>query len=154
MTDGQQPQPALTELQKMSQLADENSQVICTIKSLFPFDLFPTVITVERTKVNVIRTLFIQSTQVQSILIEEIATIERTTSLFLSALKIHNKIPNRAPYLIKNLNKDQAAYVQKIIQGLMVSTAKNIDISTLSLQELVPELEKIGAAHASFSEQK
>jgi hypothetical protein len=151
MTETSQSQSPTSVLQKMTQLGDEKNQMLYTVKSIFPLDLFPTVITIERTKVNIIKQLFFSSAQTQSILVDEIATVEITTSLFFSALRIHNKVPNRAPYNIPNLANNEAAHAQRIIQGLMVSSDQKVDISKVPIEELLPQLEKIGASHATLA---
>jgi hypothetical protein len=142
-------QQEVADIQKMSYLGNGKDQVICEVKTVFPITLFPTTLTIEKTKVNIIETLFFSSTQVQSILIEEIATVERSTSLFLGSITIHNKVPNREPYVVKNLSKEDATRAQRVIQGLMVSLTQKINIATIPTHELLPQLEKIGMSHAS-----
>jgi hypothetical protein len=136
-----------TELHKMDKLVENGREILFTLHSIFPLDLFPTTISIERTKVNVVDQLFFGSHQVQSILVDEISVVELDSSILFSTLTIMSKVPYRSPITVKLLHKSEAARARRIIQGLMVSRMQHIDITNLPATELLPKLEQIGESH-------
>jgi hypothetical protein len=131
------------DMQRLNRLTSDNP-VLFTLSSVFPLDMFPTKITVEKNKVSVVSQLFFFSQQVQSILIREISQVEVDVSLFFATLQIRDRVPNHPVLSIPNLKVREALRAQRIIQGLMTGLSQNIDISQMPVEELRVKLEQLG----------
>jgi hypothetical protein len=138
--------PDAKELTKLELLTSEQNSLLYSITSVFPLDFFPTQLSIEKTKVNVIRNIFFASRQIQSMLIAEIASVEVDTTLFFATISIHNRLPGSNPFVIKNLKRDEAMRARRIIQGLVVGISAQIEWSKIPTEELIKKVEELGTA--------
>ena len=135
---------------QLNNLAKDEDPVMMSLSTVFPFQIFPTVITVEKTKVNVRDTIFFGSSDIRSILIADISSVEAQSSLFFSTLKIEKRMPPEPPMLIRYLKKDEALKARRIIQGLMVSVQNKVDVTKVSTSELKDSIETLGDSKAQL----
>jgi hypothetical protein len=139
------------ERHKLEKLGADNDVLLFSTKTVFPFQFFPTTLTVEKTKVNINKSLFIASNQIISILISEISSVEADTTLFFGTLRISSKLPGAAPLEVPFLRKSDAMKARRIIQGLAVSLTNKVDVTKIPNEQLVDGVEKLGATKVSAS---
>ena len=135
-----------TESVKLDNLVSTESQTLLQIRSVFPFDLFPTIVTVDRTKITITYHLSFFTSQAQSVLIKDIMTIIVQESFLLSGVEIISRIVQQDHIFIPNLSKPDAAKFRQLVEGLMVADKKGVDVSKVSNKELRPKLGLIGGS--------
>jgi hypothetical protein len=125
-------------------LADGNSAPLLVVKSLFPFDFFPTTIVVTKTKIDVVDKLFFFSKDINSFLITEVGRVEVTTNLFFSTLTIRGKTVDKILIKVGYLRAEDAIQVQSIIQGLIIAKTENVDVTQMASPGLESVVRTVG----------
>src|SRR5579871_70111 len=90
----------IAKIDKLAGFAHEDP-VLYTISTVFPIEFFPTKISIEKTKVNIVRDIFFGAKEVESILISEISNVEVFTSLFFATLQLTVRLPSIAPKVVR-----------------------------------------------------
>lgn len=127
---------------------DQQVPLFC-VTTVFPFRLFPTTVSVDKKKVDVIREIFYKSKHIQSILIQDIANVTVETNLFFAQLVINDRLPLNQPIVIEYLPKESAMKIRRIIEGLLVGDHAQIDTAQSSGDHFVSQLETIGRAKST-----
>lgn len=125
-------------------LAQESSETLCSVQSVFPFDFFPTTITVSRTKIDVIDQLFFFSKRINSFLISEIGRIEVTTGLLFSTILFRARTVDKLLVKVSYLNGSDAIKVQNVIQGLLIAKAEKVNMTQLNTTEVESSVSVMG----------
>ena len=132
------------DLDKLNKLvADE--VVLYQLSSVFPIDLFPTKISIEKTQVNFVDRIFFGAEEVTSVLIHSISNVEVDRTLFLATLRVTLMLPGQRPVVVKNLWQHEAFKARRIIQGLMTGLSQDIDLSQVPSHELLMKVEELGS---------
>lgn len=144
-----QASPSSKQKKSMQELAKtlHNSQdVLARATTVFPFNLFPDTVTLDREKITITRRIFFKAGETISIRVEDILNITMDHGPFFATLKIVSRFfeANKQAHAIKYLHKSEAARIKHITQGYMIALQKNIDCSTLSSDQLRQALEQLG----------
>lgn len=123
--------------------------VLLEVSTVFPFDLFPSRIRVGTQSVAVIDTIFFASHETKTILISDIFNIELMTTPFFSTLELINRQPMAPTTKIKFLRTADALALKNLVQGLMMLSAKNIDLSKYTAEEIKDQITKLGEVAAT-----
>jgi len=151
ITSEQEAEQLIQQSEAVSQLenlAQDEQPLLMTLSTVFPFKIFPTHITIEKTKVNIKETLFFASSNIQSIMIGDISSCETESNLFFGLIKLVTRIPNSPPVIINYLPKEEALKARRIIQGLMVGVMNKVDLAKVSTPQLLESVEQMGDSKA------
>jgi hypothetical protein len=132
--------------QKLRKAIKASDEVLASVKTVFPFSLFPDTITVDRTKITVAKKFFFLMGEVTSLRLEDILNVTATTGPFLGSLAITNRVQGNMgdTLTIEKLWRDDAIRLKRILQGSVIAVQKKIDCSALSSQELADTLDRLG----------
>ncbi|MBX4206106.1 hypothetical protein KW795_02815 [Candidatus Microgenomates bacterium] len=130
----------------LDKLVEENRQKIMEVKNIFPFDLFPDKIIISKTKVDLVYGLFFFSDHIISMLIKDLKNAKVTTGILFASMSFELQGYEVNPEKIKFLPIAKAMQARRIIEGLIASEAKGIDLSSFEPEELMDKLEEIGRA--------
>jgi len=134
---------------KLDDMMTKSNRVIVSISSMFPWDIFPSTINVEETRITVIkRQLF--SSQVHSVDIKSISNVFIDTSLFFTTLTIISSTFEANKIKIMRLRKKQAILVRRAIEGLRLLAEQDIDTSQYSIEELLNKLKELSTTKTVF----
>jgi len=133
-----------SEAQKVYQLARKSTQVLFRAKTVFPFDFFPDILTINANKIDIVNTSFFFSHQTTSIPLPDIANVEIQTSPFFATLRIINIRYPMHPLVLRYLKKSDAVKAKNIIDGLLVAISQGTDITEIEPKQFLKELEKVG----------
>lgn len=123
-------------------LVRKSNRLIIGISSIFPWDLFPTNIEVEESRVTFhFNQLF--SSQSHSVDMKDISNIFIETSFFFATLQVVSRTYIQNDIKIGNLNKEKARKVQKIIEGLRTFAEHDIDTSNYEIDELISKIDEL-----------
>lgn len=132
------------ETQVVADLVKKSNRIIVSICShKFPIDLFPDTINVEEGRVTVIDRDFFFSSHVHSVDIKDISNIFINTTPFFAQLVIVSVTFTENEIRIRNLRKEEAIFVRRIIEGLRIFEEKQIDTSVYTKEELIAKLEEL-----------
>lgn len=132
------------ETETVADLVKKSNRIIVSICShKFPIDLFPDTINVEEGRVTVIDRDFFFSSHVHSVDIKDISNIFINTTPFFAQLVIVSKTFTENEIRIRNLRKEEAVFVRRIIEGLRIFKEKQIDTSVYTKEELIIKLQEL-----------
>jgi hypothetical protein len=127
--------------QKLVDLVKKSNRCIITISSLFPWDLFPSTITVEESRVTFTFRQFLSS-QSHSVEIKDISNVFIESSLFFATLQVVSRTYVKNDIKIGYLSRKKAQKVQRIIEGLRTFIENHINTSNYEIDELLAKIEE------------
>ena len=128
--------------QFVEDMVNNSNRILMRATSVFPWDLFPSSIIVEETRVTIIhRQLF--SSQVHSIDIKNISNIFVDTSILFAQLTIVSDTFSQNKIIINRLWKKEAIFIRRIIEGLRMFEKNNINTTNFSRVELLSKLKEL-----------
>jgi hypothetical protein len=134
----------MSNIQDLRQAAKNAREVLLKAKAIFPLDLFPDSITIDREKVTVVKRPFINLQEVNSIHIKDILNVEADAGPFLGSLKIWTRFFSSEPLEVKFLKRKDSLSIKQLLQGYIIATQKDIDCTDVEMKELVPMLRQLG----------
>lgn len=133
--------------QKFTQLIQQASTILFKIKTVFPFQVFPTTLTIDPQKITVKFKEFFSSDEIKSIPIKNISHIHVDCGPIFANMHIVDQgiMSDETIVEIPYLKKEEAMKARRIIQGLIIAHKQNVDILKLSDgEDLTRNLEQIG----------
>ena len=128
----------------VADLVKKSNRILVTISThKFPFYLFPDTINIEEGRLTIINRNFFLSSQVHSVDIKDISNIFINMAPFYAQLVIVSKTFVENEIKIKNLKKNEAVLVRRIVEGLRTFVSKQIDTSSYTIKDLVSKLEEL-----------
>jgi hypothetical protein len=142
-SDNQQKSPHRSK--ELKRMIRRSNDVLASATTVFPFDLFPDSIVVDRTKVTITKRNFFWSEQVMSIRIEDVLNVSVASGPFFGALTIASRVMSTEDHFTTRFfwRKD-AAHLKHIIQGYVIARHNRIDTKHLSRDNLIKTLEELG----------
>ena len=133
---------AETNRQALVDMVVNSNRILISATSVFPWDVFPSSIIVEETRITIIhRQLF--SSQVHSIDIKDISNVFINTSILFAQLSIVSDTFSKNNIFVNRLWKKEAILVRRIIEGLRMFIRKGIDTTSYGKKELVNKLKEL-----------
>jgi hypothetical protein len=134
------------EAKDINQLVNRSHDVLAGARTvMLPVNLFPDSVTVDRTKVTIVKRTFFWNSQVITTRIEDILNVTSNFGPFFGSLTISTRIMNSTDhYEINYFWRKDAQYLKQIIQGYMIAQHNKIATKHLSHNELIDTLLEIG----------
>lgn len=133
-----------TEQQKMQSLVKKTADLLLHVSTVFPFDLFPDDVTVDKNKITLTHRIFFWTGQVHSIPIEEVGDVIVESGPFFATLKVfHRRLPY-VPVIVRYLSKRNARRIQELVQGLVLAEEDMVDVSKIEKRELISAARQTG----------
>ncbi len=130
---------------KLNNLLERSNRIIFSTQTVFPFDFFPDEITIDETKIQIIKRTFFYTQQAFPILIKNIHNISVSSSLVFASVKFEITGMEENPGEITFLWNSDAYKIKRIITGMTAAVKEGIDLSAVPINELRHKLEEIGA---------
>jgi hypothetical protein len=127
-------------------LVKQSTHVLLTSQSVFPFDLFPDMLTIDENKVNIVYRNFFGISHVHSIFVSDITDVTVDVQIFLATVTLVNSVNMRYPITvkIKALPVQEALKARDIIQGLIATQRKKIDLKDIPARSVENDVEMAG----------
>lgn len=132
---------------QFKKVIDRSRKVLLKITTVFPVHFFPTIITIDEAKINIIRKEFFGCESVRSIPIKNIQYISAEVGLLFGTLRIKAFGYADTEFYINYLWASDALKARRIIEGLIVCIEDNIDCSGYEINALKKLVELIGEEH-------
>ncbi|HWY79764.1 MAG TPA: hypothetical protein VNW29_05410 [Candidatus Sulfotelmatobacter sp.] len=127
--------------QIVNDLVKKSNRSIIRISSQFPWELFPSTIEVEESRVTFHFNQFLSS-QSHSVDMKDISNVFIESSIFFSTLQVVSRTFVQNEIKVGYLNKERAKKVQRIIEGLRTFEENNINTSNYEIAELISKIEE------------
>lgn len=119
--------------------------VLLRIQTVFPFKLFPTILSIDRAKITITERDFFKVGEVLSVRIEDVLNITAHVGPILGSIKIATRFFNpEKPYVIDKLSRPDALKFKRIVQGYLIARQQNIDCTNLPTRDLAKMLDELG----------
>lgn len=123
--------------ESLSNLVAKSKNVLLIVSSIFPLDLFPDILTIDKNKVNIIHNTFFGELHAHSILIEDIIKVTVNTNPFFATLHITDSSNLTFPqFTIHKLKIRDALFAHNLIQGLIKTSRRNVAKKTCALDSV------------------
>lgn len=130
---------------ELMELAHQTKDILIKAESTFPFVLFPDTIAVSRTKVAITKRTFFKVAEIISLQVSDILNVEIDTGPFFGSIRIFTRIYGSKPLRITFLSRKDAVDVKQIIEGHVIAHKQDMEIDTLSKDELIQLLKRLGS---------
>lgn len=132
----------MSELSKLTQLAN-NSEILFRVKTVFPFQIFPSFLTIKAERVEFAHHHIFGKVS-QSASISDIKSVSFSSNLLLASILLLYNSPLPTTIEIHNVSIPAAQKAVNIIEGLVVSHKKNVEVSSIPKNVVVEQVDKIG----------
>ncbi len=136
-----------SEAKKLKAVAQKSHSILAKAKAVFPFNLFPDLLNIDRQKLTIVYRQFFGIENTVSVPIENIKNIQAHVGPFFGSLIITSDHFVNNTQSINYLTRHDALRIQKLVQGIMVAIREKIDISEIETKELRKLLIDLGEGH-------
>jgi hypothetical protein len=137
--------PKLDELARLHKAVGHSEEIILKVKAIFPLDLFPDTIIMDRQKLTVVNRTFFNSAHTVSVQLKNIRNVESELGPLYGSVTITSKQFANNTYTIKHLRRSDIVNLQRSVQGAMVAHEEKIDTSKIHAGQLRGLLHKLGS---------
>lgn len=135
-------------LEKLEDAVEKAQKILIKSSAVFPFDLFPDSITVDRQKLTVVHRNFFTIKQTVSVQYCDIKNIQADTGPFLGSLTVTSEHFVNNTQTIKYLPRKEALAIQQLVQGFIIANNEEVDMSDIADEKLVELLSELGRGEA------
>lgn len=145
-----EPSPEEVASQSLNQAVHNSAEKLFYAKTVFPFNLTPTTLAIDREKVTITYKAFFSVFEVISIRLDDVVSVVATAGPVFGSVKIFNRHhspeePNRLKYMWRH----DALRAKRLLEGHIIASQRGIDLSQLPKDELVAKLMDLGAGNTN-----
>ena len=143
--NSQSQQKQIEKAKDLKKIVEQSHEVLMSANTVFPISLFPDTVTVDRTKVTIIKRDFFWSSDVMSIRIEDVLNVSATVGPLFASLTVASRVMSTVDHFrIDHFWRNDAIRLKHIIQGYVIAQHNKIDTAHLSKKELIETLVELG----------
>ena len=133
------------EPKELKEIVTQSHEILMSANTVFPISLFPDTVTVDRTKVTIIKRDFFWSSDVMSIRIEDVLNVSATVGPLFGSLTVASRVMSTIDHFkIDHFWRNDAIRLKHMIQGYVIAQHNKIDTAHLPKDELVETLLELG----------
>jgi hypothetical protein len=125
-------------------LANTTERTLLLAKAVFPFELFPDTLRIDRQKITVIHNDFLKMAHTTSIRLKDLGNVEVVLGPFFGTIILTSLYYRNNTQTINFLTRNDAIHAHRLLQGFMVAHNANIDTDNISEEDLIELLYRIG----------
>lgn len=129
---------------KLDNLEKNTKEVIIEAKSVFPFQLFPDKISIDKNKIEIVYVDFFFMKRTFTILVEDLLNVKIHTGIFFASLYFEVEGYEKNPEPVSYLAKSDAMQIRDTIVGLIKAKREEVPIEKIHKKEAREKLKKIG----------
>jgi hypothetical protein len=130
--------------EKLMNTTVETQETLLTADTVFPFTLFRSTVQIDRHKLTIIRRSFFWTADTISVQICDILNVEVNVGPFFGSVVISSKYFNKTIKSINFLWRKDAINFQRLVQGSIIASRKQIDYTGIEKEQLVTLLSDLG----------
>jgi hypothetical protein len=139
----------ITAEEKLMNVTTEAQEDLLTARTVFPFNLFPHTISLDREKLTIVHRSFFSTSNTISMQIGDILNVKGDVGPFFGNLVLSTRFFSNSTQTIKFLRRHDVLKLQRVIQGSIISHNRNIDCSDIEGEQLVALLTDLGQSTTS-----
>lgn len=133
------------ETKELKEIVTQSHEILMSANTVFPISLFPDTVTVDRTKVTIIKRDFFWSSDVMSIRIEDVLNVSATVGPLFGSLTVASRVMSTIDHFkIDHFWRNDALRLKHIIQGYVIAQHNKIDTAHLAKNDLIETLIELG----------
>src|SRR5688572_4826046 len=122
-----QTQQVSRRARRLSEAIGHSKDTIFKATTVFPFNLFPNTIVIDREKVTIINRIFFKVSEVVSLRIHDVLNVMADVGPFFGSIRIQTRYFDQSGYSITYLKRRDALKLNRILQGYVIALQKGID---------------------------
>lgn len=123
---------------------NEVNETLLRFSAIFPFELFPDEVILDRMKISVIKKDFILSKRIITIPLTGTLNVEVSKGPLTSQIVIADTASGLNSVRVKNILYTDALYLQRLVEGIVVGIKQGINFMGMSREELLASASKWG----------
>lgn len=128
----------------LDRIAIDSQEELARFRGVFPFDLFPDEIIINKTNITVIRHYFFFVSQKLICHFDDLVNSHVNVGPFFSSISIISKYFTDGQEDVKWLSRQDGEKVHAVLQGLLLSRKEGVDLKRLPKEEIIDKLIAIG----------
>jgi hypothetical protein len=138
--------PAVDTINNLKKVVKQSREVLCQANTvILPMNLFPDTVTVDRTRITIVKRTFFWSSNVISISIDDVLNVSTSVGPFFGSLTVSSRVMNSTDHFqIDYFWRKDALYLKHIIQGYVIDQQNNITTDQLTRDQLIETLLELG----------
>jgi hypothetical protein len=120
-----------SDVTKLRDAVDQAQNILIQARAVFPFDLFPDTITVDRQKLTVVHRQFWGMKQTTSVPHADITNIQADIGPLFGSLTVTSEFFINNTQTIRYLPKHDVLAIQQLVQGFILASKGDIDTSNV-----------------------
>lgn len=129
---------------KLETVAQKSHEILFKANTVFPFNLFPDTVTVDREKVSFATRYFFRVAQITSVPVRDILSVEADIGPFFGSVRTASRYYVTNPKSVKWLWRKDAIKLQRLLQGYIIVHEQDIDCDEIKKEELIKLLNDLG----------
>lgn len=134
---------------ELRKVTSRSHEIMFKTKTVFPFDLFPDTVVIDREKLTIAEHLFFFVGRTISVPVRDILSVEVDTGPFFGQIKLVSRYFFTNPQSIHFLWRSHAIKLQCLLQGYIIAHEREIDCRNIERDHLEKLLLDLGEGHAS-----
>lgn len=135
-------------ISKLQGVVEKAQNVLIKSTAVFPFDLFPDSITIDRQKLTVVHRSFFNVKQTVSVQHSDIKNIQADIGPFFGSLTVTSEHFINNIQTIRFLPKEEVLSIQQLVQGFIIANNEGVEMSDIDDEKLVSLLNQLGRGEA------
>lgn len=129
---------------ELKKVVAHSREVLANAKTVLPF-LFPHEITLDRTKISIIKRNFFWSSNVVSVRIEDTLNVSASVGPLFGSITVTSRVMSSVDhYTLEHFWRSDAIKLKQIIQGYLIARQDGIHTDHLKCDELAETLHELG----------
>ncbi|MBA3757548.1 hypothetical protein H0X09_01670 [Candidatus Saccharibacteria bacterium] len=112
--------------------------------TVFPFNLFPDTITLDREKITIAKRFFFSVAKITSVPVRDILSVEADIGPFFGSIHIASRYFVTNPSVVTFLWRKDTLRLQRLLQGYIIAHERKLDCSNIPTDELIKILDDLG----------
>lgn len=132
-------------LDQLRDIVEMSHPTLAKASAIFPFDLFPDTLTIDRQKLTVVHRSFFNIEQTVSVQLADVTNVQANVGPFFGALTISSEHFINNTQTIKYVSRHNAIVIQHLLQGMIIAHKEHIDLNQIGEKELLVLLDDLGS---------
>jgi hypothetical protein len=131
------------DVDELIKLVENSQEILAEATTVFPMTLFPDTVTVDRTKVTIHRRRFFFTDEAFSLKIEDVLAVTCSIGPLFGSITI-KIVMTGEDTSVNFFWRDDAIRIKHILQGYVIAKNSDVDTDSLSKDQLIAMVEKLG----------
>lgn len=124
------------ESEKLQEVAEESHDILAEARTVFPFTLFPDIVTIDKHKLTVVHRTFFNVEQTVSVPIENIKNVEADHGPVFGSITITSDNFVNNTQKLNYLKRSDARTIQRLLQGAIVAVKEGVNVNEVPTKRL------------------